>query len=95
LVGLIVDEVHEVVDVDHQQIARVRDILPEGLGELPSVQGLVHTSEGAMMLLDLAHLFAMGPLSSLPEGWDEGDGFEPDDGPVDVSQVPVTDKVAG
>jgi chemotaxis signal transduction protein len=95
VVGLIVDEVHDVVDVDHRQIARVRDILPEGLGELPSVQGLVHTSEGAMMLLDLDHLFSMGPLKSLPEGWNDGDGFEPDDVPADAPQVPVTDKVAG
>jgi hypothetical protein len=50
-----------------------------------------------MMLLDLDHLFSMGPLKFLPEGWDEGDGdgFEPDDVPADAPQVPVTDKVAG
>lgn len=71
LVGLVVDEVDDVVSVPYQQIARLQDILPKGLGDLPSLQGLVHTSEGAMMLLDLDHLFSEGTLGSLPKGWDK------------------------
>ena len=93
LIGLVVDEVHDVVPISDSQIARVRDILPQGLGELPTLQGLVHTQEGAMMLLDLDHLFSADPLKMLPDDWDAGNGYEPVELDVDVPQALIVDKV--
>ncbi len=57
MVGLIVDEVLDVTAVQQERVARLADILPEGLGKLPILQGLTHTDSGAMLLLNLEHLF--------------------------------------
>ncbi|HEY74457.1 MAG: hypothetical protein DRJ03_05875 [Chloroflexi bacterium] len=71
-VGLIVDEVADVLDLPAEQIARPADILPEGLGEAPVLQGLAHTKNGAILLLNLDHLFlpdqarALAQLAATP-----------------------------
>lgn len=57
MVGLIVDEVLDVLNLPESQITRPDNILQEGLGELPMLQGLAHTSDGAVLLLDLERLF--------------------------------------
>jgi purine-binding chemotaxis protein CheW len=57
-VGLIVDEVADVLNISADQITRPKDILPDELSEVPLVQGLTHTTQGAVLLLDLEHLFA-------------------------------------
>jgi purine-binding chemotaxis protein CheW len=57
MVGLIVDEVLDVLSLPGGQIARPAEILPEGLGEAPILQGLAHTPDGMLLLLDLEHLF--------------------------------------
>jgi purine-binding chemotaxis protein CheW len=56
-VGLIVDEVIDVLRLTGAQIKRTGDFLPEGLGAVPLLQGLAHTPEGTVLLLDLEHLF--------------------------------------
>jgi chemotaxis signal transduction protein len=93
LVGLVVDEVQDVVDVAHQQVVRLNDILPHGFGELPVLQGLIHTSHGAIMLLDLAHIFSAGPLQTLPSDWEQVDGLELSESSGDLSQAPVLNQV--
>jgi purine-binding chemotaxis protein CheW len=57
MVGLIVDEVLDVLNLPGGQIARPAEILPEGLGGAPILQGLAHTPDGMVLLLDLEHLF--------------------------------------
>jgi purine-binding chemotaxis protein CheW len=57
MVGLIVDEVLDVLSLPGGQITRPADVLLEGLGEAPIFQGLVHSPDGMMLLLDLEHLF--------------------------------------
>jgi len=58
MVGLIVDQVADVLNIRADQITRPKDMLPDGLSDVPLVQGLSHTSQGALLLLDLEHLFA-------------------------------------
>ena len=58
MIGLIVDQVEDVLNISADQITRPKDILPEGLSDAPPVQGLLYTSQGAVLLLDLEHLFA-------------------------------------
>jgi purine-binding chemotaxis protein CheW len=55
-VGLVVDRVLTVLDLAGDQIIRTVDILPEELGDLPLIKGLVHARDGTVLLLDLANL---------------------------------------
>jgi purine-binding chemotaxis protein CheW len=57
MVGLIVDQVIQVLDLLEAQIAGVEDILPEGLGDVPILDGVIHTPEGTVILLDVDRLF--------------------------------------
>jgi purine-binding chemotaxis protein CheW len=57
VVGLIVDEVSDVLALDGGRIVRPADVLPEELRELPILRGLGHVAEGVMLILDPEHLF--------------------------------------
>lgn len=85
IVGLIVDEVIDVLDLPAGQITRPTDILPHGLGEAPLLQGLAHTSNGLVLVLDLDRLFSpdrVGAWAEVVAGLPaavpptEGDGSE-------------------
>lgn len=65
MVGLIVDEVLDVTTIQPERVARLTDLLPEGLGRVPVLQGLTHTDAGALLLLDLEQLFAPGQAHAL------------------------------
>jgi purine-binding chemotaxis protein CheW len=76
LVGLLVDDVLDVRAAPAGQIAPPDELLPEGLGPLPAIEGLIRDQDGAVLLLDLAQLFrelpggalAVQPLVPLPDG---------------------------
>ncbi len=55
-VGLMVDRVLTVLDLAGDQIIQTVNIMPEELGELPLIKGLVHTRDGTVLLLDVARL---------------------------------------
>jgi len=61
MVGLIVDQVADVLNISADQITRPKDMLPDGLSDAPLLQGLMHTSQGAVLLLDLERLWASKP----------------------------------
>lgn len=61
VVGLIVDEVLDLLTLPVDQIVHLADMMPGGLGEVPIWQGLVHTPGGIVLLLDLDHLFSAPP----------------------------------
>jgi len=56
-VGLIVDEVIDVLSLGHDQIVRAADVLPDELGEVPLLAGLIHITDRTVLWLDLEHLF--------------------------------------
>jgi purine-binding chemotaxis protein CheW len=56
--GLIVDEVLGIVSVPRERVAALDDVLPQGLGDVPLLDGLIHMQDVTMLLLDLAHLFS-------------------------------------
>jgi purine-binding chemotaxis protein CheW len=56
-VGLIVDQVSDVLDIDAGQITCPTDLLPDGLSDAPLLRGLIQSPAGAILLLDLEHLF--------------------------------------
>ncbi len=58
LIGLIVDQVADVLNVSAGQITCPTELLPDGLSDAPLLQGLVHTSQNAVLLLDLERLFS-------------------------------------
>ncbi len=58
MLGLIVDDVRDVVHLPEAQIAKMREMMPNGLGDTPILQGLIHTVSGAILLLNLDVLFA-------------------------------------
>lgn len=58
MVGLIVDQVADVLNVSAGQITCPTELLPDGLSDAPLLQGLVHTSQNAVLLLDLDRLFS-------------------------------------
>ncbi|MDY7079722.1 MAG: chemotaxis protein CheW [Chloroflexota bacterium] len=63
--GLIVDEVMDVLNLSVDQVTRVTDILPEGLGEAPILQGLAHIQDETVLLLDLEHLLLPSHVQAL------------------------------
>lgn len=56
-VGLIVDEVVDVLTLSVAQISHLQDVLPPGLAESPLLRGVVYTDRGAVLLLNLEQLF--------------------------------------
>jgi purine-binding chemotaxis protein CheW len=62
-VGLVVDEVLDVRAVPVSRIVCPQSILPEGLGAVPLVEGLIRDQAGTVLLLDFAQL-----LRPLPDG---------------------------
>lgn len=67
MVGLIVDEVTNVFSFSDDQIARPVDILPEGLGQAPVLQGLTYNEENMVSLLDLDYLFLPEQMQALTQ----------------------------
>lgn len=57
LVGLIVDSVVDVLQRNANQIIDPNNILLEDMGEIPLLQGLIHSAGGSILLLNLEHLF--------------------------------------
>lgn len=58
IMGLIVDEVIEVLSLPVDEVADFADFLPRGLREVPILQGLAHIQNNAVLLLNLDHLFS-------------------------------------
>ena len=58
IIGLIVDEVLDVMRFAPDDVAQLSDIMPEGLGEVPILRGLAHTEAGTMLMLDAGELFS-------------------------------------
>jgi purine-binding chemotaxis protein CheW len=76
--GLIVDEVIDVLSLSPGQVSRVADILPEGVGEAPVLQGVAHVQNDTVLLLDIEYLLSpthmqklAQAIKALPGGWDE------------------------
>jgi purine-binding chemotaxis protein CheW len=67
LVGLIVDEVKNVLSCAASDVVAPRTILPEGLGETPLLKGLLRSNETVVLLLDVDHLFQAGHARALVE----------------------------
>jgi purine-binding chemotaxis protein CheW len=65
MVGLIVDQVIDMLSLSGGQIARPDDFLPQELSEMPLLQGLAHTPDGTVLLLDLEHLFQPQQVQNL------------------------------
>jgi len=70
-VGLIVDAVIDVLQIDAQQVIHLTEIMPEGLGDAPILQGIVHTPSGTLLVLNLQQLFAAGQAQTFPQVFTE------------------------
>ena len=89
MIGLIVDEVIDVLGLPADRVAHLADILPQGLGEAPVLRGLAHVDNDTVLLLDLEHLFlphqaralaqvvAALPDATAEEYWDTTGGETP------------------
>lgn len=62
LVGLVVDEVLDVVERPAEEVINPEKILVEEMGEIPLLQGLIQTNEGSILLLNPQNIFQ--PLQS-------------------------------
>jgi len=98
-VGLIVDEVLDVVSLTEPQMARSQDILPAPLSISPLLAGLVKMETGALFVLDLNRLFQPGAalteavyaasapelgIEAVPELADSGNAPAAEDVPADA-----------
>ena len=64
-VGLIVDDVLDVLALSPDQILDPRSILPASIPETPLLKGLIQTQENMILLIDLAYLFDQQQLDAL------------------------------
>lgn len=93
-VGLIVDAVLDVRAVEREQVVCPQNILPEGLGAAPLIEGLIRDQAGTVLLLDLAQLFqplpggglAVQALAAVP--LPDGDGADRPEVNVPVGSAP-------
>lgn len=68
MLGLIVDEVIDVIGLPVEKITDSAEVLPVGLGEVPLLQGMARASDGEIiLLLDLEHLFHPGQAHGLDQ----------------------------
>ena len=65
--GLIVDEVIDVLNLAAEQVVRVVDIMPDGVGETPILEGLAHVHDDTVLVLDVEHLLVPGQAQALVE----------------------------
>jgi purine-binding chemotaxis protein CheW len=70
LVGLIVDQVLDVLERTADQIIDPNNLLPEGMGDIPLLQGLIHYQDGSILILNLEQLFKSSQTRSLLEAVD-------------------------
>jgi len=65
-IGLLMDSVLQVMDVAGKQIAPAGDILPEEMGEVRILRGVLNTEDAKVVLvLDLDHLFSAQQVQAL------------------------------
>jgi purine-binding chemotaxis protein CheW len=64
-VGLIVDEVVDVLNLPDDQIIYLHDILPDTVGDAPALQGMTYIAENTLLMLDPNELFDPQELSLL------------------------------
>jgi purine-binding chemotaxis protein CheW len=57
MLGLIVDQVIDMLSLSPSQVSRPNAILPQEMDVTPLLQGVAHTPEGTVLLLNLDHLF--------------------------------------
>lgn len=65
IVGLIVDEVNDVINLQATLINHPSDILPEELREVVLLSGVVYTPEGVVLILDPEQLFQTDQVQEL------------------------------
>ena len=65
-VGLIVDEVTDVINITRDQIRQPVDILPAGVSARPLLQGVIQQT-APLLLLDLQYLFQPSQVQALIE----------------------------
>ena len=70
LVGLIVDQVLDVMEVTADQIIDPRNILTKDMGEAPILNGLIQSQEGTILLLNMDQLLKNQHASALLEATD-------------------------
>jgi purine-binding chemotaxis protein CheW len=66
-IGLIVDEVTDVLNLDTDQIVHLGEILPEELGDAPIFRGLTYVADDAVLMLDPDLLFRPDQLEILAQ----------------------------
>ena len=66
-IGLIVDEVLDVIDLSDDHIARPSDVLPEGVGDVRILRGLAYEkdTQGMVVLLEIENLFHPDQIEAL------------------------------
>jgi purine-binding chemotaxis protein CheW len=69
-IGLIVDEVTDVLHLSADQVVQLADILPEELGDAPIFRGLTYVSDDAVLMLDHESLFQPDQLQALAQAAD-------------------------
>ena len=66
-IGLIVDEVTDVLNLPADQIVQLGEILPEELGDAPIFRGLTYVADDALLMLDPDQLFRPDQLEVLAQ----------------------------
>ena len=64
-IGLIADEVQEVIQFPAQAIVQPQDVLPEGLRDVPSLRGMTYMQSRLILLLEVDQLFGNATAAQL------------------------------
>jgi purine-binding chemotaxis protein CheW len=67
MLALAVDRVLQVADLPQQQVAHAQDVMPAGFEKVPLLQGIAHTAEGTVIVLDPEQLLASSTVGALSQ----------------------------
>ncbi len=65
MLALAVDRVLQVADLPHQQVAHAQDVMPAEFDGIPLLQGIAHTAEGTVIVLDPERLLTSSTVGAL------------------------------
>lgn len=65
MLALAVDRVLQVADLPHQQVAHAQDVMPAEFEGVPLLQGIAHTAEGTVIVLNPERLLTSGTVGTM------------------------------
>jgi purine-binding chemotaxis protein CheW len=93
--GLLVDEVLDVLAFSSDKVISPKDVLPDEFDSAPMIRGLIQTTQGMVILIDLDHLFVPRQAQAIFEAAEAANQFDAKEPSSSEESQPVKPENAG